>query len=279
MTKRVRDALLRPPARRNNSFTHKTGSWSSPPLLKRQKEADGHCRLQSGTPGFSTDPGSDADEVGAASPGACARLRPWPCDHSGSPTPGVSSRRAGIRPSVPCKHARPSARASRGAFGEREAGHRGRPAAHEMAHGGGKHPWYRGTFARTALPMFGFVVLCWYGLEQLMSSKLKIRVRAGPGGGEEGGHGRQGAAGVARRPPWSGSRRRCASGRCERGAGACDTSRACGAHAPGALPAGLLPWQFSPGPKPLCPRPQPDCGPRANALMPLHAPPNAPSHF
>lgn len=38
-----------------------------------------------------------------------------------------------------------------------------------------KHPWYTSTFARTALPMFGFVVLCWYGLDQLMTSKLKIR--------------------------------------------------------------------------------------------------------
>jgi uncharacterized membrane protein YgcG len=37
--------------------------------------------------------------------------------------------------------------------------------------------WYSGTFARTALPMFGFVLLCWYGLDQLVSSKLKIRVR------------------------------------------------------------------------------------------------------
>ncbi|KIZ01964.1 hypothetical protein MNEG_5997 [Monoraphidium neglectum] len=35
--------------------------------------------------------------------------------------------------------------------------------------------WYSGTFARTALPMFGFVLLCWYGLDQLVSSKLKIR--------------------------------------------------------------------------------------------------------
>ncbi|KAI8467668.1 MAG: hypothetical protein J3K34DRAFT_523553 [Monoraphidium minutum] len=36
-------------------------------------------------------------------------------------------------------------------------------------------PWYGGTFVRTALPMFGFVLVCWYGLDQLMSSKLKIR--------------------------------------------------------------------------------------------------------
>lgn len=39
-----------------------------------------------------------------------------------------------------------------------------------------KQSFFNSTFARTALPMFGFVLLCWYGLDQLMSSKLKIRV-------------------------------------------------------------------------------------------------------
>ena len=41
-----------------------------------------------------------------------------------------------------------------------------------------KQPWHSSSFVRTSLPMFGFVLICWYGLEQLMSSKLKIRVGA-----------------------------------------------------------------------------------------------------
>lgn len=40
--------------------------------------------------------------------------------------------------------------------------------------GGG---WANSTFARTTLPMFGFVVFAWWGLSQLMESKLQIRVR------------------------------------------------------------------------------------------------------
>lgn len=36
-------------------------------------------------------------------------------------------------------------------------------------------PWTSSTFARTALPMFGFVVVAWFGLEQLIDSKLRIR--------------------------------------------------------------------------------------------------------
>jgi hypothetical protein len=52
-----------------------------------------------------------------------------------------------------------------------------RTASHTRRAMAGRQPWYSGTFVRTALPMFGFVTLCWYGLEQLMSSKLKIRVR------------------------------------------------------------------------------------------------------
>lgn len=36
--------------------------------------------------------------------------------------------------------------------------------------------WANSTFVKTSLPMFGFVVLAWYGLSQLMESKLQIRV-------------------------------------------------------------------------------------------------------
>jgi cytochrome c oxidase assembly protein subunit 16 len=35
--------------------------------------------------------------------------------------------------------------------------------------------WANSTFARTTLPMFGFVVFAWWGLSQLMESKLQIR--------------------------------------------------------------------------------------------------------
>ena len=33
-----------------------------------------------------------------------------------------------------------------------------------------------GRFVKTALPMFGFVIISWLGLSQLMESKLRIRV-------------------------------------------------------------------------------------------------------
>lgn len=36
--------------------------------------------------------------------------------------------------------------------------------------------WANGSFVRTTLPMFGFVVFAWWGLSQLMESKLAIRV-------------------------------------------------------------------------------------------------------
>lgn len=36
--------------------------------------------------------------------------------------------------------------------------------------------WANSTFLKTSLPMFGFVVFAWYGLSQLMESKLQIRV-------------------------------------------------------------------------------------------------------
>lgn len=36
--------------------------------------------------------------------------------------------------------------------------------------------WAGGAFVRTTLPMFGFVVFAWWGLSQLMESKLAIRV-------------------------------------------------------------------------------------------------------
>lgn len=38
-----------------------------------------------------------------------------------------------------------------------------------------KPHWTNSTFVRTSLPMFGFVVVCWFGLSQLVDSKLKIR--------------------------------------------------------------------------------------------------------
>lgn len=44
------------------------------------------------------------------------------------------------------------------------------PAAKQQA------GWTNSTFARTTLPMFGFVVFAWWGLSQLMDSKLQIRV-------------------------------------------------------------------------------------------------------
>jgi hypothetical protein len=40
--------------------------------------------------------------------------------------------------------------------------------------------WANSTFARTTLPMFGFVVFAWWGLSQLMESKLQIRVSTKP---------------------------------------------------------------------------------------------------
>jgi len=56
------------------------------------------------------------------------------------------------------------------------------PATHTRNHQRSKQmakqPWHSSSFVRTSLPMFGFVLICWYGLEQLMSSKLKIRVGA-----------------------------------------------------------------------------------------------------
>ncbi|GBF97000.1 hypothetical protein Rsub_09797 [Raphidocelis subcapitata] len=84
-----------------------------------------------------------------------------------------------------------------------------------------REPWYYGRFARTTLPMFGFVVLCWYGLDQLMASKLKIRqtvrgydkveeydpaeamrrLERGGGGGGDGTGGGSGREGGARRAP------------------------------------------------------------------------------
>lgn len=42
-----------------------------------------------------------------------------------------------------------------------------------LAKGGGG--WANSTFVRTTLPMFGFVVVAWFGLSQLMESKLRIR--------------------------------------------------------------------------------------------------------
>lgn len=41
---------------------------------------------------------------------------------------------------------------------------------------GTKPTWANSTFVRTSLPMFGFVVICWFGLSQLVDSKLRIRV-------------------------------------------------------------------------------------------------------
>jgi hypothetical protein len=41
---------------------------------------------------------------------------------------------------------------------------------------GTKPSWANSTFVRTSLPMFGFVVICWFGLSQLVDSKLRIRV-------------------------------------------------------------------------------------------------------
>jgi arginine exporter protein ArgO len=41
---------------------------------------------------------------------------------------------------------------------------------------GSKPSWANSTFVRTSLPMFGFVVVCWFGLSQLVDSKLRIRV-------------------------------------------------------------------------------------------------------
>lgn len=38
-----------------------------------------------------------------------------------------------------------------------------------------KPSWTSGTFVKTTLPMFGFVVVAWLGLSQLMESKLQIR--------------------------------------------------------------------------------------------------------
>jgi hypothetical protein len=45
----------------------------------------------------------------------------------------------------------------------------------QQSPGGG---WSNSTFMRTTVPMFGFVVLAWWGLSQLMESKLQIRVSA-----------------------------------------------------------------------------------------------------
>lgn len=43
--------------------------------------------------------------------------------------------------------------------------------------------WANSTFVKTSLPMFGFVVICWFGLSQLVDSKLRIRVRKNDAGG------------------------------------------------------------------------------------------------
>lgn len=75
---------------------------------------------------------------------------------------------------------------------------RPRNGVYSMAPRPAARAWLHSTFVRTALPMVGFVVLCWYGLEQLMASKYRIRVRA-LGGGRPG-HRRMGPAGLAVAP-------------------------------------------------------------------------------